>query len=142
MVKSDPVLLYVLNDAAWAYMRGRSLSGPVIERLVASARDRRFADHASWMAHLEDLGITALRVNPDPVRVATEGAIWGAITEHGLLEDTVILSDDAGQFSVGRHALCWVHAERLIHKLDACHAKPNAAKRSGSNCGSGGSTPI
>ena len=21
------------------------------------------------------------------------------------------------QFNVGRHALCWVHAERLIHKL-------------------------
>ena len=25
---------------------------------------------------------------------------------------------DAGQFAVGRHALCWVHAERLVHKLD------------------------
>ncbi len=29
----------------------------------------------------------------------------------------VIVSDDAGQFNVGHHALCWVHAERLIHKL-------------------------
>ena len=29
-----------------------------------------------------------------------------------------MLSDDAGQFAVGRHALCWVHAERLVHKLD------------------------
>ncbi len=36
---------------------------------------------------------------------------------HGFLPDTVIVSDDAGQFNVGRHALCWVHAERLIHKL-------------------------
>ncbi len=32
--------------------------------------------------------------------------------------DAVILSDDAGQFNIGRHALCWVHAERLVHKLD------------------------
>jgi hypothetical protein len=24
----------------------------------------------------------------------------------------------SGQFNVGQHALCWVHAERLIHKLD------------------------
>ena len=31
----------------------------------------------------------------------------------------MVLSDDAGQFAVGRHALCWVHAERLVHKLDA-----------------------
>ena len=30
----------------------------------------------------------------------------------------MVLSDDAGQFAVGRHALCWVHAERLVHKLD------------------------
>jgi hypothetical protein len=30
----------------------------------------------------------------------------------------VALSDDAGQYDVGQHALCWVHAERLVHKLD------------------------
>jgi len=35
-----------------------------------------------------------------------------------FLPDTVIVSDDAGQFNVGQHGLCWVHAERLIHKLD------------------------
>ena len=29
----------------------------------------------------------------------------------------VIVSDDAGQFNVFSHALCWVHAERLVHKL-------------------------
>jgi hypothetical protein len=29
----------------------------------------------------------------------------------------VVVSDDAGQFRVGTHALCWVHAERLVHKL-------------------------
>jgi len=29
----------------------------------------------------------------------------------------VIVSDDAGQFRVGTHALCWVHSERLVHKL-------------------------
>ncbi len=38
--------------------------------------------------------------------------------QRGWLTDTVILSDDAGQFNVGRHAPCWVHAERLVHKLD------------------------
>jgi hypothetical protein len=29
----------------------------------------------------------------------------------------VVVSDDAGQFRIGEHALCWVHAERLVHKL-------------------------
>ena len=48
---------------------------------------------------------------------ATEGALWGAIRHHGLLNHTVIVSDDAGQFRLGAHALCWVHAERLVHQL-------------------------
>jgi hypothetical protein len=41
----------------------------------------------------------------------------GAIRHQGYLQDTVIVSDNAGQFRVGIHALCWVHAERLVHKL-------------------------
>jgi hypothetical protein len=45
---------------------------------------------------------------PDPVRIATEGALWGSVTAHGFLPDTVIVSDGAGQFAVGRHALCRV----------------------------------
>lgn len=59
-----------------------------------------------------------MRVTPDPICVATEGALWGSIQAHGLLREMVIVSDDAGQFDVGHHALCWVHAERLVHKLD------------------------
>ncbi len=42
--------------------------------------------------------------------VATEAALWGAVATHGFLDGTVIVSDDAGQFNVGEHALCWVHA--------------------------------
>ena len=63
------------------------------------------------------MGIDQLKVHPDPVRIATEGALYGSVTAHQFLRDAVILSDDAGQFNVGHHALCWVHAERLIHKL-------------------------
>src|SRR3954463_13877111 len=76
-----------------------------------------FADEAAWRDHLRRLGITDLEVNPDPVRIATEGALWGAIK--GLLPDTV--SDDSSRFAIDEHALCWVHAERLIHKLDNLH---------------------
>jgi hypothetical protein len=68
--------------------------------------------------HLEQLGLAGLQVTPDPVRVATEGALWGAVSAHGFLCDTVVVSDDAGQFNIGQHALCWIHAERLVHKLD------------------------
>ena len=60
----------------------------------------------------------ALDVQPNPVLIATEAALWGSVKAHGFLNDTVILSDDAGQFNVGRHALCWIHCERLVYKLN------------------------
>ena len=107
---------YVVNAAALEYMRGRCLSGPVVEALAAHPA-KRFADAAAWRAHLSLLGVDQLTVTPDPVLIATEGALWGAIHHHGLLDGTVVVSDDAGQFRVGSHALCWVHAERLVHKL-------------------------
>ena len=62
------------------------------------------------------------------MQIATEGALWGAIKAHGLLADTVIVSDDAGQFDVGQHGLCWVHAERLVHKLDTFTDAQRAAQ--------------
>jgi hypothetical protein len=108
---------YVINDEALAYMRERALAAHVIARLVEHP-DRCFAGEKAWNAHLEKLGVSALKVNPDPVMVATEGALWGSVKAHGFLPDTVIVSDDAGQFKVGQHGLCWVHAERLVHKLD------------------------
>jgi Transposase IS66 family len=108
---------YVLNDAAYDYMRNQGLPAATIARLKAGP-ETRFHDQTAWEAHLDRLGFNALKVTPDPVRVATEGALWGSVQAHEFLCDAVILSDDAGQFNIGRHALCWVHAERLVHKLD------------------------
>jgi Transposase IS66 family len=119
---------YVINAEALAYMRQRALAGPVITSL-AEHPERHFPDEATWFRHLDQLGITALVVTPDPVRIATEGAVWGSIKAHGLLPDTVILSDDAGQFALDRHALCWVHAERLVHKLDTFTERQHAAQQ-------------
>lgn len=113
---------YVINAEALAYLKRRGLAGPMIARL-AEAAEAHFTDLKVWQAHLDRLGITApaapdRAVILDPVRIATEGALWGSVKAHGFLPRTVILSDDAGQFDVGQHALCWVHAERLVHKLD------------------------
>lgn len=117
---------YAVNEAALAYMRRRKLAGPLIARLAAH-RTKRFADEDAWAAHLDHLGLTKMKVQPDPVRIATEGALWGSVVDHGFLRGAVILSDDAGQFNVGHHALCWVHAERLIHKLDGFNDRQRQA---------------
>ena len=120
---------YVVNNEALAYMRERALAAHVIARL-AEHPERSFADQAAWTAHLEKLGIAALKVTPDPVLIATEGALWGSVKAHGLLRGTVIVSDDAGQFNIGEHGLCWVHAERLVHKLDTFTEQNRAAQAS------------
>ena len=119
---------YVLNEEAFAYMRRRNLSATIINQLMAHP-DRHFADEEAWQTHLKSLGIPALKVTPDPVAIATEGALWGAVVGHGFVEGSVILSDDAGQFNVGIHALGWIHAERLVrHSIPS--QKPHAWPRS------------
>lgn len=107
---------YVINDAALDYMKDRQLPQAAIDKF-ADHKERIFSSPEAWERHLQALGLTALKVTPDPVLIASEGALWGAIRHQGLLQNTVIVSDDAGQFRVGVHALCWVHAERLVHKL-------------------------
>jgi hypothetical protein len=118
---------YVLNDAAYGYMRKHALPAPLIARLAGQPQTR-FVNQKAWLAHLDRLGFTTLDVTPDPVRVATEGALWGSVQSHKFLCEAVVLSDDAGQFNVGQHALCWVHAERLVHKLDAFTDRHRAAQ--------------
>jgi hypothetical protein len=118
---------YVINAEALAYMRERALAGPVVA-LLAGHPERAFPDQAAWQAHLERLGIRGMEGGVGPARVATEGALWGAIKARCLLPGTVIVSDDAGQFALGEHALCWVHAERRVHKLDTFTDQQRAAQ--------------
>ena len=119
---------HVLNDAAYGYMRDHDLSAAAIALLMAGPQTR-FEDRAAWLAHLDRLGFNGLKVKPDPIQVASEGASWGSVQSHGFLCDGVVLSDDAGQFNVGRHALCWVHAERLVHKLNTFTDQHRAAQQ-------------
>jgi hypothetical protein len=117
---------YAVNAAAAAYMRAANLAHGVIDALMG-ADVLEFASEADWRAHLRALGLTELRVTPDPVRLASEGALWGAICAEDRLGGAVILSDDAGQFRVGDHALCWVHAERLVYKLVPANDRQRSA---------------
>jgi hypothetical protein len=124
---------FVLNQAAFDYMRERGLCAASIDRL-GGAEARYFADRPTWLAHLNQLGIGVAEkpgqaVIQDPAHLATEGALWGSIWAHGHLRGSVVLSDDAGQFAIGEHALCWVHAERLVHKLDTFTDRQRAAQQ-------------
>jgi hypothetical protein len=43
----------------------------------------------------------------------------GSLIHHGFNPNLVIVSDDAGQFNVLLHGLCWIHAERAVNTLNA-----------------------
>ena len=103
---------YVLNDDALAYMKAQTLPrGPLA--LLAGHAQKTSSRKDAWLATVTGLGIT----EPRHVRIATEGALLGCVLAHGSMRDVVIVSDDAGQFDVLLHALCWIHAERVFVKL-------------------------
>jgi hypothetical protein len=93
---------YVINASAAAYLVEHKVAEAVIASLLGHER-RSFADEAAWQAHLDSLGLGA-----GCRRRVTEAAMIGSIVARGLLTDTVIVSDEAGQFDVFQHALCRV----------------------------------
>ncbi len=105
--KSD----YILNSDAFQYMVGERLPKSPLT-LLENHSVKKFTDDKQWQEHLESLGITT----PRHVKIATEGALLGCVLSQ-IPKGLVIVSDDAGQFNIHNHALCWIHAERTLAKL-------------------------
>lgn len=103
---------YVINASALSYMISQGLPQDPLT-LVTTKLLTVFENDIAWYEFLESLGIE----KPRDIKIVTEGALIGSLIEHGFNTEMVIVSDDAGQFNVLIHALCWVHAERLINKL-------------------------
>lgn len=103
---------YLINEDALDYMTQYKLPKSVVD-LVLGIHLQKFSDEIDWTSHLEKLGVTL----PRHVQIVTEAALLASALAHGLSKDLVILSDDAGQFNILLHALCWIHAERTINKL-------------------------
>jgi hypothetical protein len=103
---------YFINMDAIGYMEANKLPRYVLEPIIAQLGNI-FAIDEQWNDFLTQKGIVADR----HVQIATEGALIGSIVEHGVSNKLIVLSDDAGQFNVLLHALCWVHAERLLAKI-------------------------
>src|SRR5215213_3995249 len=114
---------YVVNEAALDYLRRQPVEAAVIARLT-KLQGQVFSSDLDW---LEQLARCSINIFDRPLlQTLNEAATWGAIRHHGLMETTVVVSDDAGQFRVATHALCWVHAERHLQKL--MPASPRQAK--------------
>ncbi len=114
---------YVVNEAALDYLRAQPVEGAVIARLAAHP-GQVFHSQMEWWHHLARCSINIF--DRPLLQLLNEAATWGALRHHGLMANTVVVSDDAGQFRVATHALCWVHAERHLEKL--MPASPKQAK--------------
>jgi hypothetical protein len=111
---------FVLNDHALEYMAEQKLPGYQLSKLFCH-KNKIFKNETRWNKFLKRQKIKTERHN----RIATEGALIGSITSHDFNPDLAIISDDAGQFDIFLHGLCWVHAERTIQKLVGCNAHQN-----------------
>ncbi len=103
---------YVINLDAVNYMQAQGLPAIPLAKFDAFC-NASLENLPKWEEKLRTLQITDER----HVRIATEVALLGSVLEHGFNKELVIVSDDAGQFNVLLHALCWIHAERSINKL-------------------------
>src|SRR3954453_257526 len=105
---------YVVNEAALDYLRRQPVEAAVIARLT-KLQGQVFRSDLEW---LEQLARCSINIFDRPLlQLLNEAATWGALRHHGLMENTVVVSDDAGQFRIATHALCWIHAERHLQKL-------------------------
>ena len=103
---------YHFTEESFVYLE-RYKVAPWIRNKLIQAREQWFVNREQFEEHLLKLGIN----NAHYRRLVIESALIGSILSHGFPIDMVILSDDAGQFNVLTHALCWVHAERGIKSL-------------------------
>ncbi|NLS17126.1 transposase [Rhizobium sp. P40RR-XXII] len=105
---------YILNEEAINWLRTQGAEQAIVEKLTTRSTTI-FADQVAFLEYLTGRSIDIF--DRQLLRLLLEASSWGAIRHHGLLGSTVIVSDDAGQFRVGNHALCWIHCERLLQKL-------------------------
>jgi hypothetical protein len=100
---------YVINDTAIEYMKQQRFPQYHLKKF----HHRVFANQRKWKIFLFQHHIRKKHHK----RIATEAALLGSLIHHGWNQNLAIVSDDAGQFNILIHALCWVHAERTIQKL-------------------------
>ena len=103
---------FLINMDAICYMQSNKLPQKALKPIIAN-RSAIFVNDCQWNDFLSKNGI----VKDRHVQIATEGVLIGSIIEHGISKHLVIVSDDAGQFNVLLHALCWIHANRAIDKI-------------------------
>ena len=109
---------FVLNEYSRSYLEKQQLPVCHLSKLKFDSQVISRCDR-EWNEYLEALGITSKQA----IKLVTEAGLLGSAIEHGLSPDLIVLSDGAKQFVILIHALCWVHMERSIRRLNGVTAQ-------------------
>jgi hypothetical protein len=103
---------YVINEDTVEYLSAAKDLG-CFPGYVSLSLGKKFTSRAAWESFLRERNIT----KETEVRFLTEAALYASVIQNGIPKKLVVHSDDAGQFYVFLHALCWIHEERHYRKL-------------------------
>ncbi len=109
---------FILNEYSRSYLEQQKLPACHLCKLKFSSQIISNSD-GEWNQYLEGLSITSQQ----GIKLVTEAALLGSAIEHGLSPDLILLSDGAKQFAILVHALCWVHMERSLRRLNGVTAQ-------------------
>ncbi len=103
---------YVINEDTLDYLTHVNVPR-YFPGYVSLCMGSKFTKRAEWERFLLEHNIT----QDVQIRFLTEAALYASVIANGIPRKLGVHSDDAGQFDVFFHSLCWIHEERHYRKL-------------------------
>ncbi len=103
---------YVINEDTLDYLTQVNVS-PYFSSYVSLCLGSKFTTLTDWDQFFKERNIT----QKSEMRFLSEAALYASVIQNGIPRNLGVHSDDAGQFDVFVHSLCWVHEERHYRKL-------------------------
>lgn len=114
-ILSEKNPVYVLDTETICHLQANGLGKKYIS-ILENEPNQTFTDKVLWNIFLANKGIE-LDKNPQVYKQITEAALTQGLIINGFNTNISIHSDDAGQFKLFTHSLCWKHVERPLLKL-------------------------
>lgn len=116
-LQNNKNITYALNGAAIDYLNAQKCTPEHID-IIQQHLGTIKQSYLLWKQFLKSVGIDKYNTSKLMLKLLEEAALLGGAIENGLHPQVVLLSDGAPQYAkMLTHAMCWIHAERLIKRL-------------------------